>query len=86
MGEVAGYICQWIEQKTKGRFVNEIKIKIKNLLEGAIKEIRNYRNEDVVFVDDILIAGQARMIEEFRGANMIDIPLQGQRPSGRQTF
>ena len=72
-GEVTGYICQWNEQKTKRRFVNEIKIKIKNLLKEAIKETDNYQNEAGVSVDDMLIAGQTRRIEEYRGTDVIDI-------------
>ena len=39
-GEVTGYICQRNEQKTKRRFVNEIKIR--NIFKVAIKEIDNY--------------------------------------------
>lgn len=69
-GEVAGYICQWIEQKITRRIKSEFRSR--NTLAEKTKDIERYSSTAPAF-DDVLIARHAAMSEETDQAEIIDI-------------
>lgn len=69
-GEVAGYICQWIEQKIIRRISSEFRSR--ETRAEKTKDIERYSAAAPAF-DDILIARHAVMSEEADQAEVIDI-------------
>jgi len=68
-GEIAGYICQWIEQKTTRRIRSEFKSR--NTLAEKAKDIEEY--SDLPGFDDVLIARQLVMRDDSESADVISI-------------
>jgi len=68
-GEIAGYICQWIEQKTTRRIRSEFKSR--NTLAEKAKDIEEY--SDLPGFDDVLIARQTAMRDNSESADIISI-------------
>lgn len=69
-GEIAGYICQWIEQKIVRRINSEFKSR--ETRAEKTKDIERYSSAAPAF-DDILIARHAAMSEEADQAEIVDI-------------